>query len=476
MAAALLADRRGDHAGAGRAAERGLRELEAYRAALGSAELRALASGHGVELAQLGLAAAIASGRSGRVFAWIERGKVRSLLTPTPPQTDPVIAGALADLRALQQRAADETEDHEQIGADRRRLEERIRRRSLLTPGAGAGLARPVEGGALRACLGERVLVEMGVHEGRLTAVVVNRRGMRRRPLGALDTAAGELGFLLASLRRLGLARSSPAAAARARAGADAALARLDDLLLVPLRLDPTSSAPVVICPPAALLAVPWGSLPSLRGRAVAVAPAAGMWFAAEQRAATRPRRPGRVAVVGGPRLATAPAEVAAVAALYDAPLVLASQSATVAATLDALDGSAVAHLACHATFRKDNPMFSALELADGSLVVHDIERLQRPPALLILAGCDSGLSETYPGEELVGFLSVLLAAGTDTVIASIVPIPDLETAPLMTAFHRRVVAGERPASALATAAALASDGSPAAFLAATAFTCFGSG
>jgi CHAT domain-containing protein len=221
-------------------------------------------------------------------------------------------------------------------------------------------------------------------------------------------------------------------------------------------------------------MAVPWGSLPSLSSRPVTVAPAAGLWLSAEQRAA-RPRPPGHAVLAAGPRLRAAPEEVAGLARLYPAAIIMTAPDSTVVEVLSALDGAAVAHLACHATFRRDNPMFSSLELSDGPLVVHDVERLSRPPAVLVLAACDSGLSETYPGEELLGFLSVLLAAGTESMIASVVAIPDVDTVPLMTALHRCMVAGERPAVALAHARA-GLDHSPGAFLAATAFSCFGAG
>jgi hypothetical protein len=45
-----------------------------------------------------------------------------------------------------------------------------------------------------------------------------------------------------------------------------------------------------------------------------------------------------------------------------------------------------------------------------------------------------------------------------------------------MTAFHTRLLAGDRPAAALAAARGATAGASPAAFLTATAFTCFGAG
>ena len=51
----------------------GLADLARHRAALGSMELRALASGHGVELGQLGLETLLRTGSPSRVLAWTER-------------------------------------------------------------------------------------------------------------------------------------------------------------------------------------------------------------------------------------------------------------------------------------------------------------------------------------------------------------------------------------------------------------------
>ena len=114
--------------------------------------------------------------------------------------------------------------------------------------------------------------------------------------------------------------------------------------------------------------------------------------------------------------------------------------------------------------------------MADGPLTMHDLEQIDRLPRCLVLAACDSGLSQAHPGEELIGFLARLLVGGTGTVIASVVPVPDVDTVPLMLALHRSLNAGAAPATALARARAEVVDSSAQGFLAATAFACFGRG
>jgi CHAT domain-containing protein len=64
--------------------------------------------------------------------------------------------------------------------------------------------------------------------------------------------------------------------------------------------------------------------------------------------------------------------------------------------------------------------MFSSLRLADGDLYVYDIERLGSAPDLVVLSACDSGFTETRPGEELMGLSSALLSMGTRSIIASV--------------------------------------------------------
>ena len=116
--------------------------------------------------------------------------------------------------------------------------------------------------------------------------------------------------------------------------------------------------------------------------------------------------------------------------------------------------------------FRSDQPLFSALELADGPLYVHDLDRLRRGPRLLVLSACEAGLSGVRPGDELMGLTAALLGCGTATLIASVVPVPDDRTAAVMTALHSGLRAGLAPSAALA--AAQADDGQQLGFV------CFG--
>ncbi|MGH8922774.1 MAG: CHAT domain-containing protein, partial [Actinomycetes bacterium] len=110
----------------------------------------------------------------------------------------------------------------------------------------------------------------------------------------------------------------------------------------------------------------------------------------------------------------------------------LRGSSATVQAVTAALHRADMVHLAAHGRVRADNPLFSSLRLADGPLTVFDLERLDRVASTVVLAACDSGRPVVCTGDELLGFSATLLSLGTHQLIASVVPIPDVETAPLM--------------------------------------------
>jgi CHAT domain-containing protein len=74
-----------------------------------------------------------------------------------------------------------------------------------------------------------------------------------------------------------------------------------------------------------------------------------------------------------------------------------------------------------------------------------------------------------------MGLTAALLALGTATIVASVVAVPDETTRTLMSAFHRHLAAGLRPALALARAQATGGDGDER-LVARAGFVCFGAG
>ena len=126
--------------------------------------------------------------------------------------------------------------------------------------------------------------------------------------------------------------------------------------------------------------------------------------------------------------------------------------AAEVAAVLAILEGASIAHIAAHASFRADNGLWSSLQLADGVLTVYELEQLRRPPEVVVLSACQSGLSAVRPGDEVMGLVAALLTLGAKSVVASVVPVEDGASEQLMVALHQRLLAGDAPAVALAEA------------------------
>ena len=475
----------GDRAGARRALRRGLDELHRFRAALGASELRTHSAAHGQLLAQEGLGDAFDDGSPARVLAWAERWRAGALrMAPVRPPDDPALAGALTALRAV---SADLEHDatagpvscspgRQALLSRQAALENDVRdltRRAAGTADAPPPLDRAPTVQALAARLGPAVLVELLSHSGRLRAVVVRDGRASLHDLAPEDVVATELAHLRLAVRRIAGLPAGGRAREVARAAAARAASRLDGLLLGSLRRR-LADRPLVVVPTGALHAVPWSVLDTCAGRPVTVAPSASLWLRA---APAGPAASGPPVLVAGPRLRAAADEVRALAEHLPGATVLVGTDATADAVRVALDGAPLAHIASHGRFRADNPLFSCLELADGPLTVFDLERLSRPPRLMVLPACDSGLPSVRPGDELMGLAAALIGLGTRTLVAPVLPVADELTGPLVLDLHRRLRAGVPPAAALAEAQrACTADGDPVAWATSAGFLCFGAG
>ena len=463
-AAALLRLADGDAPGAKRALARGIAVVDEYRSTLGASELRANAAGHGAELARLGIQLALADGRPAEVLRWADRcraGALHQVAVRPPP--DESLAAALAELRRVRAELREASLGGDDSPANLARaaaLEEAVRNQTRRVRHDRTREAGRVDVRALRRALGSRTLVEYVTREDQLYAVSVTGSRTRLVDLGATAPVAQEKAYLLFALRRLLLGR---ARGVTADVLAPAA-ARLDELLLAPLRLD--RQAPLVVVPTGLLHGLPWSCLPSLAGREATIAPSAAMWLGADPPApAPAPALGARVALVAGPHLPGAAAEIDQLSSLYPHAEVLVGPDATTANVLAAMERADVVHLASHGHFRADSPLFSSLLLADGPLTIYDIERVQAVPRLVVLSACEAAVSDVRAGDELLGTATALLGMGVRTVVAPVFAVPDAATTPLMVAFHRELLAGARPAAALARAASGQDRAAVAAFL-----------
>jgi CHAT domain-containing protein/tetratricopeptide (TPR) repeat protein len=471
-AAALLREAAGDDAGALAAARAGLRVLEEHAASLGATELRASASVRGRDLATVGQRVALRGGGAARVFEWAERWRATALRLPlVRPPDDPTLAALLAELRAVTAEAEEAALDGRANAPLLRRqaaVEDDVRRVTRRSEGSKTVAAQRIRLRDIAAALGERAFVEYARIGPRTVAVsLVDGRARLADvgPAGEVDRAVEAARF---ALRRLAHGRGSRRSLAAARELLDRAAWTLDALLLGPV--PEVDDRPLVVVPPAELHALPWGAMPSCRGRAVAVSPSAAVWLAA----ATAPPHGDSTVLVAGPGLPGADAEVAALQRLWPGATALRGDAATATAVLEHLDGARLAHVAAHGWFRSDNPLFSSIGLHDGHLTVYDVQRLARAPYRLVLSACDSGLSATRPGDELLGLAAATFPLGTAGLVASSVAVPDEPTARLMVALHEALRDGAALPVALARATAALDRDEPGDAATAAAFVAIG--
>jgi CHAT domain-containing protein len=468
LAQALLAETAGQPRRLLGACRSGLNVLDEHRLTLGAAELRAQATAHGAQLAMLAQRHAVRTASPRLLLTWSERWRATALaVPPVRPPDDRELGADLAALRYVTSRL-DKARAGEapttMLVREQLRLEAAVRGRTLRTPGAARAGHALVDIDALLRELGPGQLLQVVDVDGTLYVLVCGAGRVRRLVAGRSQEAARETEFVRSGLRRLAR-QNSPQDRRSTAAILDAGGRKLEAALLGQAARQ-LGDGPLVIVPPARFHAVPWALLPSLRDRAISIAPSAAAWLRAR---AIDPPPSRRVTVVCGPGLDAARAEAPAVAAMYSASTAAASTAAgstdaagayqdvtllqdgdaTAGQVLDAIDGAWLAHIAAHGTFRADSPLFSSLRMADGPLTVYDFERLRRAPYRLVLPSCDSGLMAPAGADELLGLVSSLLPQGTAGILASVVPLNDSAAAELMPQLHRWLAAGRTLAESL---------------------------
>jgi tetratricopeptide (TPR) repeat protein len=456
LAQAIWCEAEGHWRGMLAACDRGLDLLDLHLQTLGATELRTLATAQGAELAGTVLRHAVRRENAQLFLQWSERWRATVLrVSPVRPPPD---SDLVRDLTALRRVAA--RLDHVPAGRnatptmyrEQRRLEAAVRQRVLQTPAPAAGHTEPFVVADLLDQLGDTDLLELTDVEGQLYAVVGTGKRLHLVHVGPTKEAEYWLAQALFALRREGSGRGT------FRRDLIGIGRRLEtNLLGESIRL--LRGGPMVVIPTGKLHAVPWALMPTLRNQATAVAPSASAWLRA--RRAARPEEK-KVVLVGGPRLVTGDAEIRQLAAQYRDAIVLAGGRAAAEQVMAAIDGAWLVHMAAHSTFRSDSPLFSAIELDDGPLTVYDLERLKRAPYRVVLSSCNSAVGAAVGADELLGLVSALISLGSAGVVASVVPVNDPATVPLMIALHDHLRAGTGLAESLALAQRAVSDDSVA--------------
>lgn len=447
LAQALLADVDDNTRLVLSACRHGLNVLDGHRLTLGASELRARATEHGAELAELALRTCLRRARTRRLLMWSERWRATVCAVPAVrPPADNDVRHDLATLRATTSRLDDALVNGTPVGAlasRSQRLERRIRDRLRRQPGTLGDALDTTAHGIVRPLLDElgtdRLAAIVAIN-GDLHVLTCGAGRVRRTVAGKVTVAARLLETACWLLRRLAYG-VTPDIAERLLARLEVVGSRLQDNLLGEAATQ-LGDGPVVIVPPGRFHAVPWALLPCLRHRVHSVAPSATAWVNA--RRAPRPTK-NTVVLVRGPGLSSGGGEIPHLAGAYPSARVIENDAATASAVLDAIDGSTLVHLAAHGRFRADSPMFSSIRLADGPLTVYDFQQLRRAPYRIVLPCCDSGAVQPVGADELLGLTAALLPLGTAGIVATIVPVNDAATVSVMRAMHTALSTGTVP-------------------------------
>ena len=468
---ALAARRRGDGRRASALVRRGLAELGSYQNRFGSLDLRTASAVHGVPIARVGVEVALDGGGPAALFAAVEHARALSSRLPSVrPPADERTADLLAALRQAEEQARSVTvgDGAAELAGLRSRaaaLRREIRARAWELEGADrwASQRPPVRLGAVRAAAADlgTAFVSLVAHEGRWLAV----RATGSRPLVVELASVAEVDErvdrIRADLDALALSHLPPALSAAVRGSLEAGLARLDALLLAPLRV---GDGPLVLSASGSLVLLPWTLLPSRRGRSTVVTPGAEAWLRPRHTGRDHRRARPRVVAVAGPGLTRAEEEAELVRRTWPSARLLRRDRASTAAVADALGHADVVHVAAHGSHQQDSPLFSSLRLADGPLFAYELDAGGVPAPCVALSACEAGLATLRPGDEGLGFTSVLLHLGSVSVLAGVARVGDEVAARVMARVHQGLAGGAPSAQALADA--LAEEDEPAPFVA----------
>ena len=128
---------------------------------------------------------------------------------------------------------------------------------------------------------------------------------------------------------------------------------------------------------------------------------------------------------------------------------VIRGESATRQKLFDLADRHAFLHIASHAYFRRDNPLFSGFVLEDGPVVALELFSRTWPLELVMLSGCSSGVGDVSAGDDLSGLIRGFFYAGARSLVLSGWNVSDETTLALSQEFYRGWLGGYGKAEAL---------------------------
>jgi CHAT domain-containing protein len=144
--------------------------------------------------------------------------------------------------------------------------------------------------------------------------------------------------------------------------------------------------------------------------------------------------------------------EISSLRRLFPDAAVLQDTAATRTAFLEKSTRTSFLHIATHAVFRQDNPMFSSFKLGDSWFTAFDLFSMECQSNLVTLSSCQSGMNEVTGNDELLGLMRGFLYAGARSLLVSLWNVNDESTSALMAEFYRQWQNAPSKSSALRSA------------------------
>ena len=335
---------------------------------------------------------------------------------------------------------------------------ERCRGRALLDAAAGSSVsARPltlVE--AQRVTDADAVIAQYTTLENEtLLVILTGKQSIARRLPHSRAALAGHATRLVGAIVRNDSHQTHTAARA------------LYDALIAPLEPHLSTAKKLIVAGDEILGVIPFAALEDRKGQPVFMKVDLMMAPSVSAHARNPPERTQkpRALVVGDPafshdltshlpRLPRAAAEAESIARLYDAPVLLLRDAATLPRVREALEHADIVHIATHAMIHRDEPSSSILVLApsaaeSGLLYLSTIAKMQlRRRPIVVLAGCRTGATREGPG-AIHTLAAAFLAAGARSVVATQWDVEDGSAATFSRIFHEKLRTAPGPSTAL---------------------------
>jgi CHAT domain-containing protein len=250
----------------------------------------------------------------------------------------------------------------------------------------------------------------------------------------------------------------------------------LFDYLIMPIERDLAGYRNINVIADDILQRVPFAALSDPKSRSflierysISMAPSAGVFVSATNRASVPAKAPPTVLVFANPtapsdRFPTLPPlegaerEADAITAIFPASKVFTGDDATAARFLAAAPSYDIIHFGGHAIVSPDEPARSALICAsssnrDGVVTSKEIARMRfRSTRLIVLAACSTVSGRNAAVEGVSSLATAFLVAGVPAVIGTFWDIDDQAAAPLVKEIYRAIANGASPAEAVRSA------------------------